>query len=280
MKGLWLPPGEWGKGGIFLITDYGDEDWFAGILKARIFELTGHHPIDITHQIPPGDIQKAGFAIWATVRDIPPFSILVVVVDPDVGSQRKICVWQVDERLIISPEGNFLSFVHGFKVHVKKEVLIRGWSIDISRYVKGLIGQTFHGRDVFAPLCRDIIQGEVPPATQEELPPPYQFLTLSYLKTIKKHEITVTYVDRFGNLFTNVFADFLPDYNEKCVRITDGSRTFYGIYKTYSKIDERAGITINGYGLLEIAGYRVSASDLYGLRPGDVLTAEWILPKA
>jgi len=96
---------------ITLTTDFGTRDWFVGTMKAVILGILPRAKVvDITHEIPPGDIRAGAFALMASCRYFPRGTVHVAVVDPGVGSQRQAIAVQTAHRFFVGPDNGVLSW--------------------------------------------------------------------------------------------------------------------------------------------------------------------------
>lgn len=191
------------KKGVFtLITDFGDEGGYAGIMKGVILTINPHcQIIDITHQISPQGIEEAAFLLHNAYSYFPAHSIHVVVVDPGVGSERKPILVETDKYWFVGPDNGVFSFV--FSVKGFKKV----WEITNKRYFLPEISFTFHGRDIFAPVAAHVSLGVPAEKLGKEL---RGFVILKDLEprvSAGMIRARVVYIDHFGNLVSNVSRD-------------------------------------------------------------------------
>src|SRR5215212_5271874 len=181
---------------ISLLTDFGTRDPYVAAMKGVIASRTGARVIDLSHDIAPFDIFGAAFFLRDAVPWWPAGTIFVAVVDPGVGSARRILAVERDERLLLAPDNGILHFFlqDARVVSVEKEsfFLPRGSS-------------TFHGRDRFAPVAAALANGtplqELGPAIGDPLRLDYH--EPSYGGKVRG---TIIAVDRFGNAITDVDA--------------------------------------------------------------------------
>jgi S-adenosylmethionine hydrolase len=183
---------------ITLTTDFGTADHYVGAMKGVIL---GRAPsatvVDITHEIPPQDVRRAALVLANVVGCFSPGTVHVTVVDPGVGSTRRILAAEYERQVVLAPDNGLLTpLVQGGDVRLR--------SVTASRYFRTPVSQTFHGRDVFAPVAAHLAMG-LPPA---ELGPMVDDpVTLPWPEPrIESGRILgeVLYVDRFGNLVTNI----------------------------------------------------------------------------
>ena len=177
---------------IALITDFGENDPFVGIMKGVISKISpGIELIDITHNIPPGDIQRAAIMLWQSKPYFPPGSIFLTVVDPGVGTSRRGLIAFSDDHIYVGPDNGLFTFV--------LDTSSEQWELENREYQLPHPGTTFHGRDIFAPAAaytaKGIFGSEFGPVITDIMRLPKPHFRLS------PHQIQgeILYKDRFGN---------------------------------------------------------------------------------
>ena len=139
---------------ITLLTDFGTTDYFVGALKGVIL---GVNPkalvVDITHEIPPHDIESAAFTLLAFYQAFPPGTVHVAVVDPGVGSSRRAIVVSAGKQLFVGPDNGIFSYIYD------AEARCQMFQLTNDRYFRHPVSTTFHGRDVFAPVAAALSSG-------------------------------------------------------------------------------------------------------------------------
>jgi S-adenosylmethionine hydrolase len=255
---------------ITLTTDFA-EDLFVGVMKGIILGVNpGATIVDLTHGIPPGDVRKGAFALMVSCRHFPPGSIHVVVVDPGVGSSRKIVCARTADHTYLAPDNGILSWV----LARQKPREIR--SVENDRYFLDEVSMTFHGRDIFAPVAAHLSLG----VSMKELGPkmdPGDLVTINFPMPRREGGRRlfgeVIYVDRFGNCITNVGPDDVADMDPKKVWIETSTVGVEGLSGSYVDATPGRPLAILGSsGFLEIAVSGGSASERFGLKVGDAVT--------
>ena len=187
---------------ISFLSDYGRSDEFVGVVHGVLAKLAPEsRVIDITHDTPRGDIRSAALRMTRAIQYLPE-GVALVVVDPEVGSSRKALAVATQWGFFVGPDNGVLSpavaMVGGAEVMV---------SIENPEAMIPSPGETFHGRDVFAPAAALLASGE---AAIEDLGPllaPDQVRPL-LLPLPKVEGSTVSgevwWVDHFGNAQTNI----------------------------------------------------------------------------
>jgi len=189
---------------ITLTTDFGASDHFVGTMKGVILRiLPGAQIVDISHGVSTFDIAEAGFVVAQAYRYFPPKTVHVVVVDPGVGTSRRPILVEAAKQFFLAPDNGVLSMIYAQEKHKVR-------MITASKYFLPAVSQTFHGRDVFAPVAAHLAKG-VPPARFGKLIDDYLRAEFDRPTRTGKRIWTgsVLKVDHFGNLITNLpFSEF------------------------------------------------------------------------
>ena len=182
---------------ITLTTDFGTADGYVGEVKGV---LLSHSPdaelVDITHEIPPQDVERARLTVARVWRRFPPGTVHLVVVDPGVGSGRAALAVQSEGRFLVGPDNGVLS----------PALLIAG-ARAIELPLPPRSSATFHGRDVFAPAAAALARGESVDALGRLAASPVLRRTPEPTRRSDgaiEGEIIV--LDRFGNAVTNLIG--------------------------------------------------------------------------
>jgi len=250
---------------IALLTDFGPNDNFVGVMKGVIAR---HCPeanvIDLAHGIPPQSVMHAALALLGSYRYFPDGTIFAVVVDPGVGSERKILAVRAAGYTFLGPDNGCLSPV------VRENKGAKFYEITY-RPAEGL-SDTFHGRDIFAPVAGMLAAGrpledfarEVPAVAEYEIPG-------SRAVSANKIAGSVVYIDTFGNAMTNIRRSAVR--GEAKIRV--GKTGIDGISKSYAEKEPGRPLAVfNSFDMLEIAVNRGSAARELGLKVGDEVTVE------
>jgi S-adenosyl-L-methionine hydrolase (adenosine-forming) len=182
---------------ITLITDFGTADGYVGEMKGVILSLVEDvDVVDITHDIPPQDVDRARLTVARVWRRFPKGTIHVVVVDPGVGSTRNALAVSSDDRFLVGPDNGVLS----------PALLTRGARV-IELPVPPTAAATFHGRDLFAPAAAALARGEPLESLGVAAKEPIIRRTPEARRAADGSVIgEVIAVDRFGNAVTNLIA--------------------------------------------------------------------------
>ncbi len=184
---------------ITLTTDFGTRDWFAGTLHGVILGLNPRARIvDLTHEIPAGDIRAGAFALAAGCRYFPKRTVHLAVVDPGVGSARPAIAVRTAHYFFVGPDNGLLSWaLAGEKIRA----VVR---LENEKYFLRPVSRTFHGRDLFAPVAAQLSRGV---SIRKLGPTQKDFVRLPWPAARMlpgRIEGEVVYADRFGNAITNI----------------------------------------------------------------------------
>jgi len=251
---------------ITLTTDFGGADHFAGAMKGVILGIAPRARIvDISHEVPAFAVTGGAFAIAQAYRYFPPKSIHVVVVDPGVGSARRSILAEAGGHYFIAPDNGVLSMVFAREAGAEK---VR--HITAARYFLQPLSQTFHGRDVFAPVAAHLASG-VPPARFGKRIGDYIRLDFFRPNRTGKRVWTglVLHIDRFGNLVTNLHIDEFPGVRTRPFELNVGLEKLTRLAENFSAGQPGELLVIPGSsGYLEVAVREDSAARRLGCAAG------------
>lgn len=215
---------------ITLLTDFGFEDPYVGIMKGVILGLNPTASlVDLTHLVGPGNIYQAAHALRASFPFFPPATIHLAVVDPGVGTDRRPILVKSRNHLFVGPDnGLFWPVISADPdaviIHLTKR-----------EYFLPTISHTFHGRDVFSPVAAHLTLGVDPYKMGEIIRDP---IMLARMEPVRKKDALIgrtLKVDHFGNIITNIHQEALTRFlgNRKAV-IQVAGETIKGIVKTFA----------------------------------------------
>lgn len=247
---------------IALLTDFGTRDYFVGAVKGAILAVNEKATIvDITHDVPPQDIAAAAFTLRACYADFPAKTIFVAVVDPGVGSDRRAILAAAGNYYFIAPDNGLLSFV--FREEKRRKV----YQLTNESFFAARVSRTFHGRDVFAPVAAHLSKGVAPEEFGAEIANFVSFASAEPKKLSSGEvEAEIIYIDRFGNLITNLQPRHLPGK----FTLEIGGRTISRLRHFYAEAEAGELFMIAGSaGFLEIVAFRDSAKKLLRAEIGE-----------
>jgi len=269
---------------IVILTDFGSTDPFVGIMKGVIAQIAPRSPvIDLTHGIPPGDIRRGAITLWQSVDYFPTGSTFLVVIDPGVGTSRQAILLDNGKYTFIAPNNGVLSFVLGDQP--------QAWEISNLQLTLPNPGNTFHGRDIFAPAAAHASSGissdEFGESTMnlEQIPNPR--LECPAAGIVQGQTL---HADHFGNLLTSLgkynhqegqihFDPWIGDevnpftFKSGDARLELVSGQTLPWVNTFADIPPgQCAVILGSSGLLEIVANRQSAANLLNLQPDEPVT--------
>ena len=249
---------------IVLTTDFGLDDPYVGVMKGVVLGINpGARFIDLTHQIRPQNIGQAAFVLGTSYRFFPTGAIHVVVVDPGVGTSRHA-------SLLVTPLGRFLAPDNGVLSQVLRDYLnvppqgagkvevpasLSAYKLTNSRYWVHPVSQTFHGRDIFAPVAAHLSLGVNPGDLGEQLSHLCWLPSPQPIRRDNNVHGEVINVDRFGNLVTNIPASMLVETPGLHLNIR--GQVIKGLSQSYHENEQYAEVglvaLLGSHGYLEVA---------------------------
>ena len=254
---------------ITLMTDFGTSDHYVGVMKGVMLNINPQVQIvDITHAIPPQDIYGAAFLLDSACRYFPTGTIHVIVVDPGVGSGRRAIICQTQTAYFVCPDNGILTHI------LRGEKCIHAAAVENSAYFLPQVSNTFHGRDIFAPiaahLSRGVSIGKLSSPVKQPVQLPIPTPQISD-KAVTGH---IVWVDSFGNLVTDISHEILGSLEGRdSVVIRAGSTEIDRLNRSYaeSAIGEALAI-VGSFNRLEISINQGNAAQILGLQRGDRVT--------
>jgi S-adenosylmethionine hydrolase len=251
---------------VALLTDFGEDDWFVASMKGVMLGiLPSLRFIDISHTAPAFDPGAAGFLLFAAHRDFPAGTIFLCVVDPGVGTSRRILLAEAGGASYIAPDNGILSRILRAGDGRVRTVVNR-------ELFRPQTGRTFEGRDRMAPAAAHLASG-VPPETFGPLISDY--LVLPCGDAVEKGGRVagrVVYRDRFGNCITDIREEAAERIRERTgapAVLEAAGRSLPAVESYGAAAPGQPVYLVSGLGYLEIAVREDSAAELLGLVPGD-----------
>lgn len=233
---------------VTLTSDFGLADSYAGEMKGVILSGSDVPVIDITHELPRGDIWAGAWALRRIWMRFPVDTVHLCVVDPTVGSGRRAIAARAGERWFVGPDNGLLTFLDHEIIGI--EAVRSVWRLRPP--VGAPVSSTFHGRDLFAPAAAALARGRIDEALGEELAPA-SLARLAVPPAERGPEGLagiIVHVDRFGNLVTDLPVEWLGE--EPRVRV--GTATVSGLADSYADVAPGTALLTRGsVGTLEVS---------------------------
>lgn len=249
---------------ITLLTDFGDDDTFVGVMKGVILGIApATHIVDLTHRVSPQDIRAAAIHLADAVPFFPDGTVHTVVVDPGVGGQRRAIAVRTDRAIFVAPDNGVLSVV--FDRAPPLQVV----EVTNPAYRLPRVSATFHGRDVFAPAAAHLASGVSIDALGDTVDNivslPLERPQLDSDGCIRGH---VRQIDHFGNIVTDIPAKVIPE--GRAVTISVAGVSVENLSATYSSVQESQPVAlVSSGGRLELAVRDGNAAKEFGVKIGD-----------
>ncbi len=247
---------------ITLMTDFGTRDIYVGVMKGVILaRCPSATLVDLTHEIPPQEIRAARYHVETGYSFFAPGTVHVIVVDPGVGSERRILAASAHGQKFVAPDNGVLTGV--LEAPGVEDVV----SVENTECFLEPVSQTFHGRDVMAPVAAELANGmdlgELGSRVSDWTTLPTALVTRDGGSVRGE----VVHVDHFGNLVTNIEGDEVASD----ARIEVAGRNIKGLAESYASRPPGELLAIKGSnGRLEIS--------VAGGNAGEILDAGYGMP--
>lgn len=245
---------------VTLTTDFGISDHFVGTMKGV---MLGINPliefVDVSHQVTSHDVFDGALTIGLAYPFFPSGAIHVVVIDPGVGSSRRPIVARTSHHTFVAPDNGVLSIVY------EREESVEVRHVTADHYFIKPVSNTFHGRDIFAPVAAWLSKGIETSKLGETITDYVRFVPPKP-RRLEDGQIqgAVIKVDKFGNLITNVGVADLPGLfttEPQPFRITINQHEITQLYASYSMGGQAEIFAVAGSsGFIEICQNRASAA--------------------
>jgi len=257
---------------ITFTTDFGLTEHYVGVMKGVVYSINpAAQLVDITNAVQSFDILDGAIAIAQAYRYFPNDTVHVVVVDPGVGGQRRPILVTAGQYVFVAPDNGVLSLIY------EREERISVRHITAEHYFRQPVSNTFHGRDVFAPVAAYLSKGvdavkfgeEITDYVRFAAPKPKPAGPGTWKGVVLK-------TDKFGNLITNFTPADVPqifDGSSQAFKIAAGKAEVTKLYTSYSTGQAGELFAILGStGFLEISANKGSAARLAGADRGSEVT--------
>ncbi|HEX5884193.1 MAG TPA: SAM-dependent chlorinase/fluorinase [Pyrinomonadaceae bacterium] len=256
---------------ITLLTDFGTADYFVGAVKGAILSVNPLAAIaDITHEIPPQDLEAAAFTLLASYGTFPQGTIHVVVVDPGVGSTRRPIIVSAGEQFFVGPDNGNFTYIYD------REPSHQTFHVTAEKYFRRPTSTTFHGRDIFAPVAAALSKGVKPKAFGPPVTDEVRLAT-PLTPVVQKNgnvEGRIIHIDRFGNCITNITRDIFNDEDATLLVKEKPIQTFRRFYGEDSGSPNELFAIWGSAGFLEIAVNNGSAALTLGVKRGELVVLD------
>jgi S-adenosyl-L-methionine hydrolase (adenosine-forming) len=263
---------------ITLTTDFGLADGFVGTMKGVILSINPNATIvDITHDIAPQNVEQGAFLFANAAKYFPADTIHVVVVDPGVGSARREIALEAGEAVFVAPDNGVLSLaIDNRRLEMEYSIsnpqsLPHAVHLTKPAYWLPRVSNTFHGRDIFAPVAAHLSVGVPLQALGDAIEDWVQLPSCAAAFRAGDEIVgRVVHIDRFGNVITDIDEGMLVAVDRTRINVRIARRQVHGIKGVY--VDAASGqmiALIGSGGQLEVALRDGNAAAALGARIGD-----------
>ncbi|MEX0718115.1 MAG: SAM-dependent chlorinase/fluorinase [Planctomycetaceae bacterium] len=255
---------------IALTTDFGTTGSYVAQMKGVILGVAPDvRIVDVTHAISPQDVAEGALLLAECVSAFPPGTIHVVVVDPGVGTTRRIVAAEIGDWRFVAPDNGVLSAV------ARRHDVRRVVELTDARWWRAAISSTFHGRDIMAPVAARWATGVDPIEFGRPVEGPLRCLAFVEPRTSGNAIVgQVARCDAFGNLITNVPGWWFAKDAEQVI-VTVRGRTLSGLCRTYGDVPPGEPLALVGsHGFVEIAVNQGDARAVLEARVGSEVRIE------
>lgn len=249
-----------------LLTDFGHKDPYVGVMKGVLLGLDpSARIVDLTHEVGAQNLREANFALHGAWPYFPAGTIHVVVVDPGVGSERRILAARFRDQTFLAPDNGVLTGIIDAPGVVLRSVE------NAALFRPGPISRTFHGRDIFAPVAAHLGSGVAFEELGQAITDP-QRLDLPCCTSRADGSLSgrIAHVDAFGNLITNVKEETLRAVGREIVSIELLGRRLTKPRDSYAAVEPGQPLSIiDSFDYLEIAVRGGSAASHFNAGVGD-----------
>jgi S-adenosyl-L-methionine hydrolase (adenosine-forming) len=217
-------------GGILtLTTDFGISGPYVAAIKGVVLGLApGTQLVDVSHVIAPQNIAEGSYVLAGIVPYFPTGTVHLAVVDPGVGTDRRLIAVEVDGHWFVLPDNGLIGGV------LRGRDPSGAWEIRNPDLRRPVVSATFHGRDILAPAAAHLLRGGNP----AELGPALEGLVLpSSLEPVEDGDGLigeVVFLDSFGNLITNIPRDRLGSVPPTGWKVEILGHSIDGLIRTYA----------------------------------------------
>lgn len=253
---------------ITLTTDFGTGSPYVAQMKGVILSLCREVDlVDLSHAIKPQNVREGAVELADAAPRFPAGTIHVAVVDPGVGTGRRIVYAEIGEQRYVAPDNGLLSLL------ARRDSPQRIFALENPRYWLPQVSPTFHGRDIMAPVAAHLARSLAP----AELGPPQGGLVMLDWPELQRSADgivgEVLCVDSFGNLITNIDFDELEALGHPAGLVIEcGGHQIRGVVQTYAAaLAGELVALIDSQGRLEIALVEGSAARELRIEPGEAV---------
>ena len=254
---------------VTLLTDFGEEDGYPGIMQGVIYNIAPDaRVVDLSHTVRPQAIFEGSLALLRAIPYFPPVSVHIGVVDPGVGTERRPIAARLGEQFFVGPDNGLVTSILEYTERSGEETCFV--HLDQPEFWLPSVSKSFHGRDIFAPVGAHLANGVL----LEDLGSAIENVNRLYIPQPvpldKGWSGEVIHIDHFGNVATNIRANHLLAFTSFHIKLND--HTIDRFINSYGDAEEGDLIAlIDSSGYLSLAVVNGRAADVLDTQSGDTL---------
>ena len=254
---------------VTLLTDFGTKDSYVASMKGVILTINPRcRLVDISHEVSAHDVEEGAYILLQAFSSFPEGTIHLGVVDPEVGGPRKPILVVTEHYFFVGPDNGLFAFV------LRREKPEKVIHLTNTKYFLPRVSGTFHGRDIFAPVAGYLSRGVLPKAFGK---PTDRWETLGFQGPLLNGDRLmgrIVYIDRFGNLVSNISEAELRDFvGDRPFWVTVKGQRIEGLKRGYWEAKKKGALALIGSGgFLEVAIREGNAAKNFKAKKGDRLT--------
>ncbi len=249
---------------VTLTTDFGLQDYYVSAMKAVMLGIAPEvRFVDISHEVPDQDIMAGSWVLQNSAPFFPSNSVHLVVIDPGVGTDRNPIALKVDDQYYVGPDNGIFSLL----TEDKDFEAVR---LTNERYWQENPSNTFHGRDIFAPVAAHLSNGVKLSELGEPLNELKTYRWASPIADKDGLQGWIIHIDKFGNLITNLPQSLIDDViGDRTVKIYVGNMILDELVSTFGSVPEgEPAAYIGSSGMLEIGINKGDAAEMMSVKKG------------
>ncbi|HEV3122791.1 MAG TPA: SAM-dependent chlorinase/fluorinase [Isosphaeraceae bacterium] len=252
---------------LTLTTDFGLDGPYVAAMKGIILGIApGTQLVDVSHAISPQNVLEGAFVLAGILDSFPPGTVHLAVIDPGVGTERRLVAASVADQWFVLPDNGLLSGV------ILNKPAAGIWEITNPAIRSRTVSNTFHGRDIMAPAAAHLLRGGNPADLGAKTD---KLITLTNFAPREDESGLVGEVifrNAFGNLITNVRSDRLAAFTPGAWTLEIPGAKIQGLCRTYGDRPPGTLIALVGStGWIEIAVVNGDAARLLTAGPGSTV---------
>ena len=249
---------------ITLTSDFGLKDPYVAEMKGAILSVNPNATlIDVTHEIEKFNLRGAAFTLAQAAPYFPKGTVHLAIVDPGVGTERRAILVQTKQGYFVGPDNGILMLA------AQNQGTQHIYELANKKFWRKKVSETFHGRDIFAPVAAHLDMGVKPEEFGKEITDPFAPEFVEAKKTGDCLIGEVLHVDGFGNIITNIYQKQISAKNQKITFKLPTVAVTVAFCKTYADAKRQVPIALIGsHSFLELAVNKGSAAEKFGVKPG------------